>query len=161
MPQRPIIAIIAIIGGGTATRAQLKLARETARLLAQRRCILLTGGRSGIMAAASRGASEAGGLTLAILPGESATQANRYVHIPIVTGLGEARNVIIARTAQALIAIGGEFGTLSEIAFALKFEKPVIALRSPWAKVHPAIRTAASPAEAVRLAVAASKTTRR
>jgi uncharacterized protein (TIGR00725 family) len=80
------------------------------------------------MVAACRGAKSAGGLTIGVLPGFGATDANPHVDVPIVTGMGEARNVIIVRTALAIIAVGGEFGTLSEIAFALKLGRPVIGL---------------------------------
>jgi len=82
------------------------------------------------MQAACRGAREAGGLTIGVLPGASAADANPYVQIPIVTDLGQARNLVLVRSARALIAIGGEYGTLSEIAFALKLGVPVVALDS-------------------------------
>jgi uncharacterized protein (TIGR00725 family) len=111
----------------------------------------------GVMAAACQGAQSAGGLTLGVLPGLSATDANPHVDIPIVTGLGEARNVVIVRTALAVIAVGGEFGTLSEIAFALKLGRPVIGLGT-WelakgGRPNQAIVKAQTPEEAVRLAV--------
>jgi uncharacterized protein (TIGR00725 family) len=119
--------------------------------------ILICGGMGGVMTAACQGAQSAGGLTVGVLPGLSAADANPYVDVPIVTGLGEARNIVIVRTAAAVIAVGGEFGTLSEIAFALKLGRPVIGLGT-WELAkegHPnqAIVKAQTPDEAVRLAV--------
>jgi uncharacterized protein (TIGR00725 family) len=113
------------------------------------------------MAAACRGAKSAGGLTIGVLPGTGRSQANPYVDIPIVTGLGEARNAIIARTAQAVVAIGGRYGTLSEIAFALAFGTPVVGLGT-WEikrKGHPAppIVYAATPEEAAARALALAR----
>jgi hypothetical protein len=101
------------------------------------------------MEAASAGAAAGGAVVIGILPGESRDQANPHVTIPIVTGMGEARNAVIARTADAMIALAGEFGTLSEIAFALKFGKPVVGLHS-W-QVAPQVERAASPQQAVSL----------
>ena len=105
------------------------------------------------MEAASRGAKSAGGLTIGILPGTRADDANRWVEVAIPTGLGEARNVIVVRAAQAVIAVGGEFGTLSEIAFALKLGIPVIGLGT-WqlaknGRIEPIVPEARTPAEAV------------
>jgi uncharacterized protein (TIGR00725 family) len=117
----------------------------------------VTGGLSGVMDAAARGASESGGTTIAIVPGTERASANRYSKIVIPTGMGEARNVLIVRSADALIAIGGEFGTLSEIAFALKTGKPVVSLGS-WdlekAGAPPGTSIpVSSPAAAVRAAL--------
>jgi uncharacterized protein (TIGR00725 family) len=111
----------------------------------------------GVMAAACRGAKSAGGLTVGVLPGISASDANPYVDVPILTGMGEARNVIIVRTATAVIAVGGEFGTLSEVAFALKLGRPVIGLRT-WelakeGRPLEAVVKASTAEEAVRLAL--------
>jgi len=133
------------------------MAEAVGRALAEAGAILICGGRGGVMAAACRGAKSAGGLTIGVLPGDSATEANPYVDIPIVTGIGEARNIIIVRTAHAVIAVGGEFGTLSEIAFALKLGRPVVGLGT-WElskEGHPvqAILTASTPVEAVQLAL--------
>lgn len=133
------------------------MAEAVGRGLAEGGAVVLTGGRGGVMAAASRGAAEAGGLTVGILPGEDAGQANPWVQLPIVTGLGEARNAVLIRTAQAVIAVGGEYGTLSEIAFALKFGRPVVGLHT-WYGVDKdgvplPIRRADTPAEAVALAL--------
>lgn len=109
------------------------------------------------MAAACRGAKSAGGLTVGVLPGINASDANPYVDVSIVTGMGEARNVIIVRTAMAVIAVGGEFGTLSEVAFALKLGRPVIGLGT-WelakeGRPLQAIVKAKTAEEAVRLAL--------
>lgn len=126
---------IAVIGAAACSAEQAAMAEEVGRLLAEAGAVVLTGGRGGVMEAASRGASRAGGLTVGILPGNDAHEANPWVHLPIVTGLSEARNAILIRTAQAVIAVGGEYGTLSEIAFALKFGRPVIGLYT-WRSVH-------------------------
>jgi uncharacterized protein (TIGR00725 family) len=120
--------IVAVVGGGTCSREEATLAEEVGRYLAEAGAALICGGMGGVMAAACRGAKSAGGLTIGVLPGFSPGDANPFVDIPIVTGMSEARNVIIVRTASALIAVGGEFGTLSEIAFALKLGRTVIGL---------------------------------
>jgi hypothetical protein len=127
---------VAVIGGGDCTEAEATLAEEAGRLLAEAGAVVLTGGRGGVMAAASRGAAQAGGLVVGILSGNDASEANPWVALPIVTGLGEARNAILMRTAQAVIAVGGEYGTLSEIAFALKFGLLVVGLHT-WRASSP------------------------
>lgn len=122
--------LIAVIGGRKADKALKKEAEAVGRLIAEKGGILVCGGMHGIMEAASKGAKQAGGLTVGILPQEHKRDANPYIDIPIATGLGIGRNVVIARTADAVIAIGGEYGTLSEIAFALQMGKPVVGIRS-------------------------------
>jgi uncharacterized protein (TIGR00725 family) len=124
--------LIAVIGGRKAPKALLREAEAVGRLIAESGGVLVTGGLGGVMEAASRGAKGAGGLTVGILPHEHAKNANPYVDIPVATGLGIGRNVIIARTAEALVALGGEYGTLSEIAFALQMGKPVAGIGT-WA----------------------------
>ncbi len=151
--------IIAVVGSALCSAREMALAEAVGRALAEAGATLICGGGSGVMEAACRGAKKANGLTIGILPGFHAGDANPFVDIPIVTGLGEARNVIIVRTAQAVVAVGGEFGTLSEIAFALKLGRPVIGLET-WelAKAGqpcPAIVRAHTPEEAVRLALRA------
>jgi uncharacterized protein (TIGR00725 family) len=151
--------IVAVVGGGLCSPQEAAAAGAVGRRLAEAGAILICGGMGGVMAAACRGARSAGGLTVGILPGFSAADANPHVDIPIVTGMGEARNVIIVRTASAVIAVGGEFGTLSEIAFALKLGRPVVGLGT-WELAregHPvqAIVRAETPDEAVRLALSA------
>lgn len=121
---------VAVVGGRRASKALLKEAEAVGALLAGRGAVVLSGGLGGVMEAASRGASGAGGVTVGILPQEHRGRANRYIEIPVATGLGIGRNVVIARTADALIAVGGEYGTLSEMAFALQMGKPVVGIGS-------------------------------
>jgi len=120
--------IVAVIGGKEADHLALKAAHETGRLLGKLEITVLTGGGGGVMEAASRGAAEAGGLTLGILPGDDTSSANPHVLVPVATGFGIGRNIIIARTADAVIAVDGQYGTLSEIAYALQLGKPVIGI---------------------------------
>ena len=122
--------IIAVIGGRRSDKSLLKEAEEAGRLIARKGLTLVCGGLRGVMEAASRGAKSEGGLTIGILPQNDSKEANPFIDIPIVTGLGIGRNVIIAHTADALIAVGGEYGTLSEIAFALQMGKPVVGIKT-------------------------------
>lgn len=122
--------IISVIGAGTCSPEIFKTAEKVGSLIAQRESVLITGGLQGIMEAASKGAREAGGITVGILPGFTKDEANKYVTIPITTGMSHARNVIIVRSADAVIAVSGEYGTLSEIAIALKLGKPVIGIHT-------------------------------
>ncbi len=121
---------IAVIGGSQCSKEEAKLAEEVGRELAKRDAVLVCGGLGGVMEAACRGAQSEGGLTIGILPGESRRGANPYVQIPIVTGMGYARNVVVVKSAQAVIAIGGSYGTLSEISHALQNSIPVIGLNT-------------------------------
>ena len=148
---------IAVIGSGDCSPQEARLAEDTGRELARHGAVLVCGGLGGVMAAACRGATLAGGLTIGILPGDSRRSANPYVQIPIVTNLGEARNVIVVKTAQAVIAIGGGYGTLSEIGHALKNNIPVVGLNT-WQLFRDgipeaAIITAKDPADAVHKAI--------
>jgi uncharacterized protein (TIGR00725 family) len=120
--------VISVIGSGTASREQSATAREVGRLLAEEGYTVVCGGMGGVMEAVCRGAREAGGLTVGILPGTRAEEANPYVDIPIVTGLGDARNVIVATSGRVVVAVGGRLGTLTEIGHALKHHIPVIGL---------------------------------
>ena len=122
--------MIGVIGGEQADEAHAALAYEVGRELGARGHTLVCGGRGGVMREACRGARDAGGLTVGILPGDDASDANEFVDVAVITGIGFARNTIIARTAQALVAVGGAYGTLSEIAFGLSAGRPVIALGS-------------------------------
>ena len=122
--------IIAVIGGGQCSKEEAKIAEEVGRQLARQGAILVCGGLSGVMEAACKGASSEGGVTIGILPGESRQAANPYVQIPIVTGLGYARNITVVKSAQAVIAIDGSYGTLSEISHALQSGIPVIGLNT-------------------------------
>jgi hypothetical protein len=155
LPEHP--PYIAVVGAAEAGDDLTSAAYDVGRGLALAGAILVTGGRTGVMEAAARGALEAGGMTVAILPDADRRSANAYSTIVIPTDMGEARNVLIVRSADALIAIGGGFGTLSEIAFALKTGKPVVSLGS-WdlekAGAPEGARIASSsPAEAVAAAL--------
>ena len=150
--------VIAVIGGSEATPDEAAAAEVVGRMLAEGGAILICGGRGGVMEAACRGAKQAGGLTVGVLPGTDAAEANPYVDVPIVTGMGEARNAVIIRASQAVVAVGGSYGTLSELAYALCFGVPVVGLGT-WEvrrEGHPAppIHRVESPEEAAALALA-------
>jgi uncharacterized protein (TIGR00725 family) len=141
---------VGVIGASDATPAQLEVAQAVGSGLAQAGAIVVTGGRGGVMAAASRGAAQEGGVTVGILPGADRSEANEWVGIAIPTGIGELRNGVIVRTADALIAVGGAYGTLSEIALALVAGVPVIGLDT-W--TIDGVEVAQSPAGAVQRAL--------
>ena len=122
--------IIAVIGGGQCSFEEALLAEAVGRELARRGVILVCGGLGGVMEAACRGAAIESGVTVGILPTDDPDSANQYVHIPIASGLGQARNVAVVKSAKAVIAIGGDYGTLTEIAFALKSGIPVVGLNT-------------------------------
>jgi uncharacterized protein (TIGR00725 family) len=122
--------VIGVIGAGNANKSIYKIAEEVGRLIAKKDAILVCGGLGGVMEASAKGAKSEGGITVGILPQNSKDHANQYIDIPVASGFGEGRNVIITRTADVLIAIAGEYGTLSEIAFALKMGKPVIGINT-------------------------------
>lgn len=148
--------LIAVIGGSQASQKEISLAEEVGCELAKKGAILVCGGLGGVMEAACRGASSEGGITIGVLPGDDRREANRYVQIPIVTGMGYARNVAVVKSAQAVIAIGGSYGTLSEIGHALQSGIPVIGLNT-WSlsksgKLNSSIIPANSPIEAVEKA---------
>jgi uncharacterized protein (TIGR00725 family) len=142
---------VSVVGGTDTTKEALALAEEVGRLLAQRGCVVVTGGRAGVAEAASRGAVLAGGTTVGILPGTSRVDANPYVTVAVPTGLGEARNALVVMDATAVIALPGAYGTLSEVAFALLAGTPVVVLADGWdvAGTVPAL----TPADAVELAL--------
>ena len=121
---------IAVIGGGKCTAQEAALAETVGRELAKRGVVLVCGGLTGVMEAACRGAAIESGITVGILPTENPTDSNPYVQIPIATGTGHARNIAVVRSAQAVIAIDGDYGTLTEIGFALKGGIPVVGLRT-------------------------------
>jgi uncharacterized protein (TIGR00725 family) len=121
---------IAVVGASSCDQTTAALAEETGAAIARLGGVLVCGGGGGVMEAAARGARTAGGSVLGILPGDSPRGGNRYLTLAVATGLGEARNAVIARTADAVIAVGGEYGTLSEVALALKMAKPVIGLKT-------------------------------
>jgi uncharacterized protein (TIGR00725 family) len=144
---------IAVIGGGQCSPQVAKLAEEVGRELARQGAALICGGLGGVMEAACKGAYLEGGLTIGILPGENRQSANAFVRIPIVTGIGYARNVAVVKSAQAVIAVNGSYGTLSEISHALQSGIPVIGLNT-WSlsqsgKPDNSIILAENPAEAV------------
>ena len=139
-----------MVGAGRASAEQAGLAEAVGRTLGDANAVLVCGGLGGVMEAACRGAKASGGTTVGILPGSDRNDANGYVDIALATGLGEVRNGLIVRAVDALIAIGGEFGTLSEVALALKAGKPVVGLGT-W-ELEPVVR-AETPDEAVRRAL--------
>ncbi len=144
---------IAVIGSGESSAQEAELAEAIGRELARRGAILICGGLGGVMKAACKGASSEGGITIGILPGDNNQAANPYVQIPIVTGMGYARNIAVVKSAQAVIAIGGSYGTLSEISHALQSGIPVIGLNT-WSlskngQPDNSIIPAQNPAEAV------------
>lgn len=139
--------LIGVIGGNSCTAEEYRLAEQVGALLATNNLGIVCGGMSGVMEAVCKGASHAGGITVGVLPGDDTSLANPFVQIPVATGMGIGRNVIIVRSSEALIAINGKYGTLSEIAYAVQLEKPVITVK-PWLEV-PGTLEADSPEEAV------------
>jgi uncharacterized protein (TIGR00725 family) len=151
---------IGIMGPSDCSPRAYDLAREVGLRVARAGAILICGGGTGVMEAAASGAKDGEGITVGILPGGSPAQGNPYIDLPVVTDMGNARNVINVLTSQAIIAIHGAYGTLSEIALALKCGTPVIALESwelvpPGGSPRPEIIRAATPEEAVSAALAA------
>jgi uncharacterized protein (TIGR00725 family) len=138
-----------------ATEAEERVAEDIGRLLAQAGAVLVCGGMTGVMEAACKGAREEGGATVGLLPGEDRAQANAYVSVALPTGLGEMRNALIVRAADAVIAVAGEYGTLSEIALALKTGVPVVGVETWDLERGPrgAIERATSAAQAVKSAL--------
>jgi uncharacterized protein (TIGR00725 family) len=152
---------IAVCGPGTATEEQAGWAEQVGRLIARAQAVLVCGGLGGVMEAAVRGAHEERGTTLGLLPGKDRSGAAAGLTVSVPTGMGEARNVLIVRAADAVIAIGGEFGTLSEIGLALKMGVPVVGL-STWELARAGERVDAFPAvdtpeEAVDLALSLAR----
>ena len=145
--------LIAVIGGGQCSKQEARLAETLGRMIAKHGAILVCGGLGGVMEAACKGAISEGGTTIGILPGDNRQAANPYVQIPIATSIGYARNVAVVKSAQAVIAVGGSYGTLSEIGHALQSGIPVIGLNS-WSicrngEQDNSIILAQSPARAV------------
>ncbi len=151
---------IAVLGAAECDQGLRQIAFATGEALARSGAVLICGGRGGVMAAASRGARSAGGMAIGILPGADASEspANEAVNVAVYTGMGQARNASVVLSAAAAIAIHGGWGTLSEIALALKHRIPVIVLESwslsrPDGRHEPLLRIASSPREAVKLAL--------
>ncbi len=151
-PQSRRAPVIAVCGSGAEDAHLNALAEAVGALVARQGAVLVCGGLGGVMAAACRGAAAAGGLTVGILPTACPDDANTHVAIAIATGMGHARNVAIVQSADVVIAVGGEYGTLSEIALARKAGRPVVGLES-WNLGEPHLVRASSPAEAVALAL--------
>jgi uncharacterized protein (TIGR00725 family) len=158
MKRRPVVAVI---GAGDAPAAVCKLAFEVGREIARRDAVLINGGLGGVMESAAAGARKEGGHTIGIIPGYDRSAANQHIEFAIATGIGEARNAVIVASADAVIAMRGEGGTLAEIGFALKLRKPIVALDS-WPEIA-GLNRADNAADAVALALrlAASKSRRR
>lgn len=145
---------VSVIGSGADAEAR---AAEVGRLLAARGCVVVTGGLGEVMAAAARGAKEAGGTTIGILPGESRDAANPWIDHAVATGVGHGRNLAVAASGDAVIAVGGAWGTLAEIAFARVLGRPVVILEPGWDVSGEGVERAATPAEAVERAVALAR----
>ena len=143
---------VSVVGSGTASGELYGKAREVGRLVARRGGTVVCGGRSGVMEAAALGATEAGGTAIGILPDEDRKRANEFLSFSIATGTGHARNLAIVCSGDVVIAIGGEYGTLSEIGLARKVGRPVVALESWDLGEH--VSAASSPEEAVEAAFA-------
>jgi uncharacterized protein (TIGR00725 family) len=144
--------LVAVVGGGNCSGAEAEWAAAVGRLVAERGAVLVCGGLGGVMEAAARGAKQAGGLTIGILPGSDPGAANPHIDVAIATGMGEMRNALIVRAAGAVIAIGGGWGTLSEIALARRIETPVVGLHDGF---MPAVEIprVAQPEQAVQWAL--------
>ena len=143
---------VAVVGPGEATPDEERAAEEVGRTLAEAGAVLVCGGLGGVMEAACRGAKAGGGTTVGILPGSDRAAANEFVDVAIATGLGEARNALVVRAADVLIAVGGSWGTLSEIALALKTGKRVIGIATwelPKEGIEPAPNAEAAVAQAL------------
>jgi uncharacterized protein (TIGR00725 family) len=141
---------VAVIGSGAEHEAR---AEEVGRLLAERGCTVVTGGRGSVMAAAARGAKSAGGVTIGVLPGESRREANEWIDHAVVTGVGHARNLAVVASGDAVIAVGGRWGTLAEIGFANVLGRRVVILEPGWQL--DGVPRVATPQEAVDLALEA------
>jgi uncharacterized protein (TIGR00725 family) len=151
--------VIAVIGAGKASGKTYKLAEKVGAELARKGVMVVCGGLSGVMEAVCKGAHGEGGLSIGLLPRDSTREANKYVDIPIPTGLGIARNVLVVKAGEAVIALDGEHGTLSEIAIALNLGKPVVSL-GKWAlpnELGRDILQASEPADAVAKAIEAAR----
>ena len=140
---------VAVVGSGVEHEER---AEEVGRLLAERGCTVVCGGRGEVMAAAARGAKSAGGTTIGILPGETRAEASEWIDHVVVTGIGHARNLAVVASGEAVIAVGGRWGTLAEIALARTLGRPVVILEPGW-EVE-GVERAATPEEAVERALA-------
>ncbi len=141
---------VSVIGSGAEGEER---AEDVGRLLAEAGCVVVTGGRGEVMAAAARGAKSAGGTTIGILPGETPAGANEWTDYVVVTGIGHARNLAVVASGDAVIAVGGRWGTLAEIGFARVLGRPVVVLEPGWEIAGDGVERAQTPAQAVRLAL--------
>jgi uncharacterized protein (TIGR00725 family) len=155
MIQKKKSIYIGVIGAGDCSNEVYKLAEQVGERIAKAGAVLVCGGLGGVMEAASKGAKKQSGTTIGILPGIDKSQANSYIDFPIVTGLGEGRNLLVIRNSDVVIALPGEYGTLSEIGFCLKLGKPIVGL-STW-DVSEAIIKAKDAEEAVKIALSKVK----
>lgn len=144
------MAQIAVVGSGA---EWAPAAEEVGQLLAERGCVVVCGGLGEVMEAAARGAKRAGGTTVGIVPGESVRDANPWIDYAVATGTGHARNLAVVASCEATIAVGGRWGTLAEIGFARVLGRPVVVLEHGWAVEGEGVERAATPAEAVELAL--------
>jgi len=144
--------LIAVVGGSTCSTEEAEWAAAVGRLLATAGAVLLCGGLGGVMEAAARGARQAGGLTVGILPGSDPADANPHIDVALPTGMGEMRNALLVRAAGAVIAIGGGWGTLSEIALAQRIQTPVVGLHDAFTSALDMPRVQ-RPEDAVRWAL--------
>ncbi len=147
--------VIAVIGAGKCSKKLRDRAAEVGRVIAENGGVVVCGGLGGIMEGAARGAKEAGGTTIGILPTDNKDDANEFIDIVIPTGFGEARNILVIRTADAVVALPGKYGTLTEMAFALHAGKPLVSI-SAW-KLGDEIRHVDDPTEAAMLALELAK----
>jgi hypothetical protein len=143
---------VAVVGSGDAPSAELEVAEAVGRGVAARGAVVVCGGLGGVMEAACRGAKAAGGTTVGLLPGPDRGAANEFVDVAIPTGLGEARNALVVRASDVLIAVGGSWGTLSEIALALRTGRRVVGVGT-WELGRPGVEAAADASAAVELAL--------
>ncbi len=141
---------VAVVGSGAEHEAR---AEAVGRLLAEHGATVVCGGRDEVMAAAARGAKSAGGATIGILPGETPAEANEWIDHVVVTGVGHARNLAVVASGDAVIAVGGAWGTLSEIALARVLGRPVVVVEPGWEVAGDGVERAATPDEAVALAL--------
>lgn len=155
MPRSALLRYVAVIGGGEADPDAAALAYEVGRELARRGAVVICGGLGGVMEAVAQGVQEAGGVSIGLLPDPDRRRANPYLTYAIPTNLGHARNMVIAHAADAVIAVDGGYGTISEAAIALKLNKPVVALGVAWELKG--LKRAPTAAEAVDLILGASR----
>ncbi len=149
--------VIAVIGAGKCSKKLKDMAAEVGRYIAENGGVLVCGGLGGTMEGAARGAKEAGGTTIGIIPSDDKTDANEFIDYVIVTGLGHARNILVVNTADAIVALPGKYGTLSEMAFALNAGKPIVSV-SAW-KLGDEIRQVEDPIEAAKIALEMARKT--